>query len=91
MASPPISKGYSAKLSSLAITVEIRETGWSYSIQREGKEIARHIPCWLWNQTDELAKIEAVERALELLGRQADPAVVSNALEWRPYGPGHHE
>ena len=81
-------KGYSTELGPLQITVEVREIGWGYWIQRGGKEVAHHDPCWLWNQTDENAKIEAVAKALELLGQLTDPADVSSKLAWEPYGPG---
>jgi hypothetical protein len=91
MAPSPFGKGYSSRLGRLEITVEVWGKSWNYWIQEGGKEIARHVPCWLWNQTDESAKIEAVERALELLGWQADAMTISNSLEWRLYEPGHHE
>ena len=80
-------QGYVSKLGQLKIIVEVRGKGWGYWIQQDGKEIARHVPCWLWNQTAESARIEAVERALELLGWQADAEVISKLLEWKPYGP----
>ena len=86
MAPSPLGKVYISKLGQLEITVALRGKGWSYRIQQDGKEVARHVPCWLWNQTDQSAKMEAVERALELLGWQADPRTISKALNWMPYG-----
>ena len=90
MAPSPFGKGYSSKIGQLEITVELWGKRWNYWIKEGGKEIARHVPCWLWNQTDELAKIEAVEKALELLEWPSDAVAISKALEWRPYGRGHH-
>ena len=93
MDSFPLGKGYSSKLGELEIAVEVRGKGWRYRIQQDGKEIAHHVPCRLWNRnhTVQSAKVEAVGKALELLGWQADAVAVSNALEWKSYGPGHEE
>lgn len=91
MAPSPLGKVYISKLRQLEITVELRGKRWSFWIQQDGNEVARHVPCWLWNQTDQSAKMEAVEKALELLGWQADPRTILKALNWTPCGSGDDE
>jgi hypothetical protein len=68
-------------MDNLEIVVEGREMGWSYRIQHGNEIIAQHDPCWPWNQTDESARTEAVGKALEILGRQADAVTVASTLE----------
>jgi hypothetical protein len=45
----------------------------------------------LWNQTVELAKVEAVEKVLELLAQQSDPVTIWTVLEWTSYRPGRND
>jgi hypothetical protein len=67
----------------LEITVKIGPEFWSYAI-RQGLQIETDATCDLINNNEELARIEAVTKALKILGRDDDPAAVSSGLTWVP-------
>lgn len=83
MTLPPLGTGSETQFADLGMRVEVGLGGWRYRIWRGGAEVAEHDPCWPENQTERRARIEAVKKALEILGRSGDDPVAANAkLEW---------
>jgi hypothetical protein len=82
---PPIGTGAETTLDGLCIRVEVSYGGWRYSIWRGGEFVAGHEPCWPENQTENLASIEAVERALGILRRTENAARIAAELNWQAH------
>jgi hypothetical protein len=81
-------KRYVTETDGLRVLVQVEQGQWSYRIIRlaDGETLADKTPLWPWDQTDDAAKIVAIERALQLLNRPGeDASAVAKQLSWKTY------
>jgi hypothetical protein len=83
MSDLPPGTGSETLLGGLRIRVDVSYGGWRYRIWRDRASLAAHEPCWPENQSEALARIEAVSKALEILRWREDPERVAAQLDWK--------